>query len=400
MDQNGLFEVALQLSKEWRVVSSEFSGEPPKLGIKLDFKEGTHFCCPECEVKSPVHDTVEKKWRHLNFWQYETILGARVPRIRCEKCGVKQIDVPWARKGSGFTLMFEAFAMILMKESPVSKVAEILKETDHRLWRVLIHYVNEAHAKRDWSESRMILIDETSAKKGHRYVTSFLDANTGELLLMVEGRSNQAVVEFCAQMRLHGSEPEKVEWAGIDMSPAFIKGVRECFPQAQVVFDRFHVMQMAGKMVDEIRKAIHRQNSLVQGARWAVLGNEWNLSDEQREIRQDLCKLYPILAKALEIRDRLQDAYDQKSEELLQWWYRSASRCKHPQIKKLAKTIKEHWQGIIGFFQTNLTNGKIEAINGIIQMAKRCARGFRNFEYFKAISYLKCSKLQLNLPAL
>lgn len=400
MNQNDLFSMALQLGSEWSVVKSNFTGEPPALGIELDFKPGTHFCCPECQTKSGVHDTQMKSWRHLNFWQYETIIKARVPRIRCEKCGVKQIEVPWARKDSGFTLMFEAFVMLLMQQQSVSAVSELVKETDHRLWRVLIHYVNEAHTKKNWSETTMILIDETSAKRGHRYVTSFLDAVTGELLLMVEGRSHEAVWAFAAQMRLHGADPDQIKWVGIDMSPAFIKGVQECFPQASVVFDRFHVMQLAGKMVDSLRKDIHAKHALVKGARRAMMGNEWNLSDDQLEIRRDLCRSYPLLAKAMEIRDRLQDAYEEKSEELLEWWYRSASRCKNKMIKKLAKTIRTHWDGIVGFFESNLTNGKIEGINGIIQLAKRTARGFRNFQYFRSVAYLKCSKLNFSLPTL
>ena len=392
--------MALQLGKEWSVVKSDFKGEPPKLGIELDFKTGTQFCCAGCKEKSPVHDTEIKQWRHLNFWQYETVLSARVPRTKCEQCGVKLIEVPWARKGSGFTLMFEAFAMLLMKESPVSKVSQVLMETDKRLWRILIHYVNEAHAKKDWSQCTRILVDETSARRGHRYVTSFLDALTGEILLMVEGKSHETIAEFVKEMRLHGSSPEQVQWIGIDMSPAFKKGVRDCFPHAEIVFDRFHVMQLAGKMLDEIRKAIHRQLGLVKGARRALMGNEWNLNDEQYDLRKELCRLYPALAKAMEIRDRLQDVYEEKSESLLKQLYHSASRCKNNEIKKLARSIKEHWDGIVGFFKTNLSNGKIEAINGIIQLAKRNARGFRDFEYLRAISYLRCSKLQLNLPTL
>jgi transposase len=296
--------------------------------------------------------------------------------------------------------MFEAFAMLLMKESPVSKVAKVLVETDQRLWRILIHYVNEAHAKKDWSQCTRILIDETSARRGHRYVTSFLDALTGEILLMVEGKGHETVAEFVKEMRLHGSSPEQVQWIGIDMSRAFQKGVRDCFPSAEIVFDRFHVMQLAGKMLDEIRKAIHREFGLVKGARRALMGNEWNLTDEQDATRKELCHLYPTLGKAMEIRDRLQDAYEEKSESLLKLLYRSASHCKNKEIQKLARSIKEHWDGIVSFFKTNLSNGKIEAINGIIQLAKRNARGFRNFEYLRAISYLRCSKLQLNLPAL
>ena len=125
MESTQLFEMALGLSGGWKVVSSEFKGEPKKLEIYLDFAVGSRFACPECGEKCAVHDTVEKRWRHLNFFQYECELVARVPRVKCVKDGVRQVEVPWARAGSGFTLMFEAAVMVLAREMPVAKVAAV-----------------------------------------------------------------------------------------------------------------------------------------------------------------------------------------------------------------------------------------------------------------------------------
>lgn len=85
-----------------------------------------------------MHDTVEKKWRHLNFWQHETTLIARVPRTDCPDHGVRQTTVPWARMGSGFTLMMEAMILLLCQQMPVSAAARHLGETDKRIWRVHI----------------------------------------------------------------------------------------------------------------------------------------------------------------------------------------------------------------------------------------------------------------------
>jgi len=141
--------MALGLTGGWKVVKSEFQGEPKKLKIYLDFAPGSKFGCPEYGEPSGVHDTVEKRWRHLNFFQYECELVTRVPRLKCEKHRVRQVAVPWARPGSGFTLMFEAAVMLLAKEMPVSAVAEMLGEVDTRLWRIVMARVEEAHRQSD-----------------------------------------------------------------------------------------------------------------------------------------------------------------------------------------------------------------------------------------------------------
>ena len=184
MDANVLFSKALGLGSGWKVVKSEMDVGGRELKLWLDFEPGSLFACPQCGEFCPVHDTVEKKWRHLDFWQHRTELNARVPRTNCQEHGVLQAAVPWARAGSGFTLMMEAMILLLGQQMSVSAAARHLGESDKRLWRVLEHYVMEAHGAKDWSHVRRIMIDETSARKGHRYVTVVLDAQSHDLLLM------------------------------------------------------------------------------------------------------------------------------------------------------------------------------------------------------------------------
>ena len=138
MESTALFEMALGLSGGWKVSRSEFAGEPRKLEIHLDFVSGQRFGCPECGELCPVHDTAEKRWRHLNFFQYRCELVARIPRVSCAKDGVRQVSVPWARPGSGFTLLMEAAVLLLAREMTVSAVAEILGEVDTKLWRLIV----------------------------------------------------------------------------------------------------------------------------------------------------------------------------------------------------------------------------------------------------------------------
>jgi hypothetical protein len=211
MTPEELFTAALGLGRQWRVAQCRFEGEPKRLELRLEHVPGEHFECPVCKDLCGIHDTIERRWRHMDFFQYRCELVARVPRTWCRKDGVHQVQVPWAREGSGFTLMMEALMMLLSAEMPVDAMADLLDEHDTRLWRVLMHYVEQAHAKSDWRAVRRIAVDETSARRGHRYVTNVLDAENSRLLLMVEGRSAEALAAFAKALVEHGGDPSQIK---------------------------------------------------------------------------------------------------------------------------------------------------------------------------------------------
>jgi hypothetical protein len=126
----------------WSATRSDFDAAVRRLDIQIDFAAGSRFACPACGAPDcPAHDTDQMTWRHLNFFQHQAYLHARVPRVRCTKCGVKKIAVPWARPDSGFTLLFEALLMSLVSAMPVNTVARLVGERDTRLWHVIHHHV-------------------------------------------------------------------------------------------------------------------------------------------------------------------------------------------------------------------------------------------------------------------
>ncbi len=134
MRDTDLLQMALGLTSPWQVSSSDFDPQQRRLDIKIDFPRGSTFSCPKCgleEVKA--YDTEQKTWRHLNFFQHETYLSARVPRVQCNKCGIRLVSVPWARTGSGFTLFFESMIMTLAKAMPIKTLASFVNEHDTRL---------------------------------------------------------------------------------------------------------------------------------------------------------------------------------------------------------------------------------------------------------------------------
>ena len=398
MNANTLFEMALGLGSGWKVVNSEMDVAGRQLTLWLDFEAGSQFACPSCGEYCPVHDTVEKKWRHLNFWQHETTLIARVPRTKCEEDGVLLAAVPWARNGSGFTLMMEAMILLLCQQMPVSDAAGHLGEHDTRLWRVLDHYVSEAHKAKDWSKITQIMVDETSAKRGHRYVTNVLDAETKDLLLMVEGRGADAITAFASEMPNHGATPEQITEVIMDMSGPFMSGAKTAFPKARIVFDHFHIMKLAGTALDDVRKELRAAGADLSGSLWALRGNQWTRTEAQLNLRNKHCKTYPKLGRAMALRECLQDVLSDKNRDSLKWWINWAAHCRLEPFKKLGRTLKSHFEGVFAFMETRLTNAAMEAINGVIQLSKRAARGFRNIKYFRIAAYLKVGGLNIAVP--
>ena len=168
MRDTSLLQLALGLVPPWAVIRSEFDAEARQLDIHIDFAAGSRFACPCCGAADcPAYDTEQMSWRHLDFFQHQAFLYARVPRVHCTRCGIKTLSVPWARPDSGFTLLFEALVMSLVSAMPVNTVARLVGEHDTRLWRVIHHYVDRARAKADLSTVRRVAIDETAARRGH-----------------------------------------------------------------------------------------------------------------------------------------------------------------------------------------------------------------------------------------
>ena len=397
MSPNDLFAEALPLRRPWIISDSRLEskpGEPRRLHLTVDLEEGCRrLACPECDAPDcPVHDRLDRQWKHLNFWQYETILSARVPRVKCDRCGVHQVGVPWAREGSGFTLLFEAMAMLLCNHMSVAEASAMLGEHDTRIWRIVIHYVNQAREACDWSAVRRVGIDEVSRKKGHVYATNFLDLDTGKLLFMAPGKDAATLAAFAAELQRRGGRPGQIEEIAMDMSKAFRAGAAEHFPGAKISFDRFHVMMLAGEALDAVRKEVtRREGGLEKGAMWSRRGNAARLSEDAAEQRRRLCRDYGEIGRAMGLREFLQDTWNYATRELaeehLAAWCSWASRCRLEPFKKLARTIRRHWEGILNYYRNWTTSAVMESLHSRLQLARSRARGFRNFTYFQTIAY-------------
>ncbi|MGH9203961.1 MAG: ISL3 family transposase, partial [Vicinamibacterales bacterium] len=365
---------------------------------------GVTFACPEGdEPACAVHDTADKTWRHLDFFQHKAFLHARVPRVRCVTHGVRQVEVAWARSGSGFTLLFEALSMALLAEMPVAACARIVGEHDTRLWRVLKHYVARARAKRNDSKVRRVGIDETSARRGHDYISLFVDLDVPRVLFGTDGRDSSVVSAFAADLLAHKGTPRTITDVCMDMSPAFYVGVTTHLPDAQITYDRYHLIQMLTKAVDDVRRAEAKTRPELRGTRYAWLKNPSNLTRRQRGTIEWLTARHLSLSTARAYAWRL--AFDEffaqpadLAEDYLEHWYRGAVRSRIGPIVAFARTICTNWNGVMRWHHTKISNGVLEAINSLVQAAKRRARGYRTKENLIAMTYLIAGKLEMGLP--
>jgi transposase len=296
-------------------------------------------------------------------------------------------------------MLLEGFVMALAKEMPVSQIGKLVDEHDTRIWRIVRHHVQRAHAKKNYAKVTNVGCDETSSRKGHNYVTVFADMNNGEVIYVTKGKNSQTIKAFAEELSNHGAKPEQITDIAIDMSPAFISGVNEHLPNADITFDKFHVIQLLNKAMDEVRRTEQKKNPLLTGSRYVWLKNPENLTAKQKEQMETLRYENLRTAKVYQMKLTFQDIYrsisePQTAEEAIKKWLSWAVRSRLEPVKHFAKTVKTHFNGILRYFTSRLTTGRMEGINSRIQEIKRRARGFRNIDNFISMIYLETANLK------
>jgi transposase len=415
-----LFTSALGLQPPWVVEDVKLDTSKRRIDFEISCR-GAALACPACGAGAqPVHDRLRRSWRHLDFFQFEAWLHCEVPRVACGSCGkTTQVPVPWARAGSGFTAAFEALALALCRELPVRQAAALLRCKDKQLWRRIEFYVAQARALEDFAGVQIVGLDETSLRRGQDYITVVHDLDAKRLLFATEGRDHQTVLEFAADLKAHGGDPGDVRHVCMDMSAAYAKGVALALPAAQISYDRFHVVSMAIEAMDQVRRAEMADDSarvrsaLGAGDRrtlkqllWGMRRNPAGWSRAQLHAMHWLQRSTLKSARAWRLKMALREVYararahnsaEQAARDLRAWlsW---ARRCRLEPFKKLAATLKERFDAVVRGMTDHRSNAFVEAMNGLLQQAKRAARGFRTSANFIAIAYLRMSKLK-HLPA-
>jgi len=410
-----LFTAALDLKSPWMVAKVELDTDKRRIDFEVSC-DAKQLPCPACGVSGQsIHDRVRRSWRHLDFFQYEAWLQADVPRVGCDACGkTTQADVPWSRPGSGFTLLFEALALSLCQSLPVAQTAALLRVQSTRLRRRIEHYVQAVRAQEEMKGVKVTGIDETSVKRGHEYVTVVHDLGAKLLLFMTAGRNHETVKAFKTDLVAHGGDPAGIAHVCMDMSAAYAKGVTEALREAQISFDRFHVMALANEAMDAVRRAemleqpgvvraaLGMERKTVGNLMWAMRKDHSNWNNKQLNTMYLLQRSNLKSARAWRLKEALRTTStqcvsgndEQQATAAMQSWISWARRCRLEPFKKLATTLKDRLPCVVRGMLDGRSNAYVEAMNSMLQQTKTAVRGFRTVKNFVAIAHLRRSKLK------
>jgi transposase len=355
------------------------------------------FCYDHTEVLT---------WRHLNVFQYRCEITCRLPRGKCRQCGhVFRVRPPWEGLSIHFTKEFEAFALLLLREMPVTRAAEVMGETDTRMWRLLFRQVDAAYAEADFSQVCCVGVDEMCVRKGREYISVFADLVRKRVLFATEGKDRETWLRFVEALEEHNGHRHAITQASMDMSKA------EYCHNARVVFDKFHVILNANAAVDEVRCTEVRLGGA--GVREALRQSQWlwrknpeNLTDQQQTRLDKIKDKNLCTAKAYQMRLVLQDIYRSANVATARhrfkvWcrWVRWVARFYKlglfDSMLTLAKMVKNHLEGILAHWKWGVTNAFMEGLNSVFSATKRKARGYRSGTYLITMLYFVAGKLRL-----
>lgn len=364
--------------------------------------------CSRCGRKRPGYDALGmRRWRHLDFGGWEVYLEAQLRRVQCRRCGIVVEQVSWADPSSRFTRPFEELVAWLAQRSDKTKITHELRIAWRTVGRIVERVVARHREPIDWSKVTGIAIDELSYRKGQHYLTLVSDLDSSRVLWSREGRSAATLEEFFAKI---GPEAcARIRHAAIDMCEAYAKAIRKWLPHATLIYDRFHVQQLASKAMDEVRRSEWRQVRGTDAAdgikhlRWALLRNPWNVTPSEDERLSVLPRKNRKIWRGYLLKEALAGIYRQLytppwARRRFQEWLAWALRSRLEPFRKVARTIKRCLDGVLAYFETGYTTSRAEGMNTKARLATRQAFGFRSAEAVMAMIELRCSGLVIQLP--
>lgn len=399
--------------------------------IKVRPKKKLLGRCGKCHRKAKYYDSGRgaRRWRCPDLGSTKVFLEAEMPRVECKEHGVVTAYVPWARHSSRFTRNFEEMTCWLSVHSS-KKVVSTFMRID---WHSVGNICDRVYAELDGtSASRFdglinIGIDETSYKKGHKYMTVVVNHDTASVVWCAQGYGKEVLASFF--QRLTPEQRASIRCVSADGARWIASCVEEYCPNAVRCLDPFHVVSWATTELDKVRRNLwseshaeavkaskrlrgrpkkgevanpeKKEAASIKNCRYALLKNPENLSERQKEQLGFLVEANPRLFRAYLLKEQLRLALkatpDKIVEELTSWmaW---AQRCRIPGFRDLRKKIKRHFDAIVATAKYGLSNARGEAINNKIKLTIRMAYGFRNTGNMISMIMLRCSDVQLRLP--
>lgn len=402
-----MFEQSLGVEEPWYVDRAEFIEGKGEVHVYIRTRDSAMYNCPVCDAECKRYDNEDKErvWRHGDVAFYPCYIHCRRPRTICSEHKVRVVDAPWARRKSGFTLMFEGYALFLMQNMPIAKVAKLLKCSHTALTNMLQYWVEKAVAEDDLSEVDVLCIDETSHRKGHKYVTVIIDGRQRRVIGVEDGKDSKTIEKFSLKFEEKGGDCNNVKQVSTDMSKAFLSAREMCFPNSISVIDKFHVKKLVLEGMEKVRREeqdLSRKSSKGVGRKLLMIPKK-RQTEQQEEAIIKLCNKYKKTGRAYSMVQSLDDFYnsfdedeaERKLKKLISWMKHSRLE----PMKSVASTLSKYSREILAYFASRLTNAIAEGINSLIQAAKRKARGYKTFRGFACMIYLIAGKLKLSCPS-
>jgi transposase len=365
--------------------------------------------CGRCGRRAPGYDRRPLRWwLHLPFGATPVRLAYAPRRVACPRCGVRTEKLPWGEATSRFTTAFEEMVAYLAQVTDMTQVARLMGISWSTVGAIVARVVARHLPPERLTSLRRIGIDEFSFRKRHRYLTIVVDHDRRRIVWAAEGRKAETLAPFFARLGPAGCAA--IELVSIDLAGSYQKAVRENLPNAEIVFDRFHVQRLASDAVDAVRRALVRElvdspeeAAALKRTRWALLRDRANQSPTDRARLSTVQRTNRPLYRAYLLKEALVRALDyrqpKRAREALLEWLAWASRSRLRPFVRVARTIRAHLPGILAYIRWRLTNGVVEGLNAKARMISGRAYGYHSAEALIAMLFLTCGGIHLN-PAL
>lgn len=398
------YGLLLGIGQEWEVERVEVDQAGQRIEAWAAWREGEALSCPHCRRICPGYDRQpQRTWRHLDACGFITLVHARIPRCKCEDHGVISVRASWAEPGSRYTLAFERHAVeVLGACASLSRAAKQLRLDWDAAHRLMSRAVERGLARRQQDPAPHLGIDEKSFGRGHSYGSVVSDLGGKRVLEVMENRDEAAAVTVLEA--LPEALRQSVEAVAMDMWKPYASAVAKVLPEADIVFDKFHLVRLLNDAVDRVRKAEHRQlrargDETLCGSKYLWLKSPQKHSQAQWSSFKTLLGINLktsrawLLARTLEGLWQCED--QQAARVFFKQWLARARRSRLEPLKSAAQTLQRHEEGIMTCFKHRITNASAEGLNSLIQSLKTAARGFRNFANYRAAILFHLGKLDL-----
>lgn len=400
------FKRILNLTSPIRAVTVENDGNDKPVVVVEVGNRARRLRCGGCHRKCRRRHGAEGKlrsWRHLGVFGITVKLVGQVYRVVCSRCGVRTSSVPWGRAGSVFTRQFEDEVAWFLQHTDQTTTATYFGISWITAGKIAQRVVAEKLDGSLLEDLHFIGVDEISYGRPKKFLTVVVDHERGRVVWAAEGKSSETLGRFFG---LLGSErASRIEVVTMDMSGAYIKSVTEHAPQAEIVFDRFHVVRLLLDAVDEVRREQQRalegsDQKVLKKSRFPLLKNPWNLTRKEKQKLAAIQLNNRPLYRAYLLKETFQSIYDAKTvkeaDERFDEWYVWARRSQLPPFVSLAATLRSYWPGIRRFIELRITNGPVEGYNSKIRMISHRAFGFHSGGALIAMIMLVCSGISLS----